>query len=152
MVMAIPAVDVGTGNLPPGDHLASWDEVRAAFGWSPRRRLLLSRLSEVLQDLAARGVQTVWLDGSFVGGKIRPNDIDVIYDPPPGAVPSTWGPLAPQQRGALKTSHHVDLWPHPSPQSGPGPGVLQPLHDFFGRDRDGRAKGLVMIIGLGDIQ
>lgn len=151
--MTIPAVDEATGNLPPGDHLASWAEITTAFGWSPRRRLLLSRLSAVLVDLETRGVQTVWIDGSFVGGKSRPNDIDVIYDPPPGSLLDAWGVLAPQRRAALKTSHFVDLWPHPSPQPGPTQrSTLQPLHDFFARDRDGRAKGLVMMIGLGDVK
>jgi hypothetical protein len=41
----LPAFDPDSGRLPPGEHVASWDEVVERFGWTERRRRLLDGLA-----------------------------------------------------------------------------------------------------------
>ena len=67
------------GNLPPGLHLASWDEIVARFGTTPWRTRLLQGLQRALGVLVAVGCRTVYLDGSFVTAKQAPSDYDACY-------------------------------------------------------------------------
>jgi hypothetical protein len=140
----IPEFDISTGNLPVGDHEASWDEMSTVLGFTFRRRELLVDLHAVLRDLSIRGVRKVWIDGSFVTMKERPKDVDVVYLPPFGADPTTWGTLAPQNRAVLAKARRVDLWPYPSPQPRLGKPAIT-IRDFFAEDRDGIVKGLVTL-------
>lgn len=144
--MPIPDL-TSAGCLPPGDHKGTMEELRARFGEGPRRRMLLQQLDYVIDHLILLGVRRVWVDGSFVTAKLRPGDIDVIYEVPIGADVSKWGEFSPQRRKELKNARHVDLWPHPSMQAVRGTHGLrtQTLHDMFSLDRDGRPKGLVLM-------
>jgi len=47
----IPPFDPVTGLLPPGEHVASWDEVRERFGWNLLRRRLLDGLQQAWSRL-----------------------------------------------------------------------------------------------------
>ncbi len=69
-----------TGLLPEGIHSATLDEVRERFGDNERRRQLLAGLVEALRLLRAAGCWRVYINGSFVTSKERPNDIDVCWD------------------------------------------------------------------------
>lgn len=71
----------GEGLLPPGEHLATWDEIFARFGWNQRRKLLLGGLSAGLVPLRTAGCKRVYLDGSFVTAKDLPGDFDAAWDP-----------------------------------------------------------------------
>ena len=68
------------GRLPPGEHVASWDEVVERFGWTERRRRLLDGLAEAIELLAEAGCRKVWLNGSFVTAKDEPGDFDACWD------------------------------------------------------------------------
>jgi hypothetical protein len=68
------------GNLPPGVHFATWDEVANRFGTNTRRKRLLKKLSAALKLLRAAGCRRVYLNGSFVTSKRKPNDYDVAWD------------------------------------------------------------------------
>lgn len=68
------------GLLPQGTYSATWEEVIERFGGNERRRQLLLRLSEALNLLKSAGCRRVYIDGSFVTSKQRPNDIDVCWD------------------------------------------------------------------------
>ncbi|WP_438023423.1 DUF6932 family protein [Sorangium sp. So ce233] len=68
------------GVLPPGVHLATWEEVRARFGYSAHRRRLLKGLKQVLASLKAAGCLRAYLDGSFVTAKQRPKDFDGCWE------------------------------------------------------------------------
>lgn len=144
--MSIPDL-TSAGYLPPGDHRGTMEELWARFGRGPRRRMLLEQLDYVIERLALLGVQRIWVDGSFVTDKLRPGDIDVIYDVPPGADVSKWGDFSPQRRKELKNARHVDLWPHPSMQSvrDTHGRRAQTLHDMFSLDREGRPKGMILM-------
>jgi len=68
------------GNLPPGIHWATWEEVVERFGSTPHRQELLAGLQEALSALARAGCLAVWLDGSFVTMKEEPNDYDGAWE------------------------------------------------------------------------
>lgn len=69
-----------TGLLPVGNHKMKWREVRKLFGTTSHRRYLLERLHAVYIVLKKAGVTKIWLDGSFVTSKVRPNDYDLSYE------------------------------------------------------------------------
>jgi hypothetical protein len=75
----LPYLD-GDGALPPGIHLATWDELLAVFGTTTHRNELLAGLREALDDLRAAGCRFAYLDGSFVTNKEVPNDYDLCWD------------------------------------------------------------------------
>jgi hypothetical protein len=75
----IPAFDQATGQLPPGEHEATWTEISTRFGWNPRRRRLLDGLAEGLAVLAQAGCARVWINGSFVTTKEEPGDFDCVW-------------------------------------------------------------------------
>lgn len=75
----IPSFDE-RGNLPAGIHKASWAQLEARFGDTPRRKLLLRGLREALQSLRQAGCGTAYLDGSFVTTKSDPNDFDACWE------------------------------------------------------------------------
>jgi hypothetical protein len=68
------------GLLPPGLHLASWNEVGVRFGGTAQRRWLLEGLLAAAQHLRAAGAVRLWLDGSFVTTKPEPADWDGAWD------------------------------------------------------------------------
>jgi predicted nucleotidyltransferase len=76
--MSLPAANE-YGDLPPGIHVAGWEEVRERFGLKPQaRRRALAKL-RLLYDLATRTghLRRFLVFGSFVSGKTTPRDVDV---------------------------------------------------------------------------
>jgi hypothetical protein len=69
------------GNLPPGIHEATWQEIQERFGWNAERRGLLEGLRKGLLILKEAGCQTAYINGSFVTTKDIPNDFDVYWAP-----------------------------------------------------------------------
>src|SRR5579875_1794955 len=68
------------GTLVPGNHQATWQEVQDEFGFTERRRNLLSGMLEAFYDLQDAGCQQVFLDGSFVTRKPEPDDFDAAWN------------------------------------------------------------------------
>ena len=68
------------GNLPPGIHWATWQEIVDRFGNSAWRRHLLAGLQSAVEELKRVGCSTVYLDGSFVSAKLIPGDFDACWD------------------------------------------------------------------------
>jgi hypothetical protein len=75
----IPEFDA-IGNLPAGEHRATWQELRDRYGYTPRRRHLLGGLLHALQLLRAAGCTRAYVDGSFVTAKEEPGDFDACWD------------------------------------------------------------------------
>lgn len=70
-----------SGLLPSGIHPATWEEVVARYGGTPRRQALLRGLREGLHALHAAGCQRAYLDGSFITAALNPGDFDVCWEP-----------------------------------------------------------------------
>jgi hypothetical protein len=75
----LPAFTDG-GDLPPGVHVADWQEVQTRFcGSSLRRAWLASRLYELIKLAGTSGkLRRVFVWGSFVTAKVAPKDIDLL--------------------------------------------------------------------------
>ncbi len=77
----LPAFD-DFGNLPPGIHRCTIDELVARFGTGSEERE--AETDELLRFIAAAkssGVRRLLVNGSYVTGKLAPNDVDVVILP-----------------------------------------------------------------------
>lgn len=77
--MTIPPFAEG-GNLPPGIHDATWEEIVDRFGFTTRRQELLIGLRDALLSLRDAGCRRAYLDGSFVTTKEEPGDFDACWE------------------------------------------------------------------------
>ena len=68
------------GNLPPGRHRATWQELQQRYGVNEHRRRLLGDMKRMLLSLKSVGCQTVYMNGSFVSAKDAPSDYDGCWD------------------------------------------------------------------------
>jgi len=138
----LPPFDA-TGNLPPGIHIADWDEIQTRFGTTPRREQLLAGLAEALAQFRLAGCRRAYLDGSFVTNKHVPADYDVCYDTR-GMDPLYLDPVffdVRAGRAAQKAKYGGEFFPV-TMSAGPSYNFLQ----FFQVDkRTGSAKGIVAI-------
>ncbi|MGD0047508.1 MAG: hypothetical protein ABSE42_10850 [Bryobacteraceae bacterium] len=68
------------GEVPPGVHLATWQEFQARFAGSSSRRVWLAgRLRALLELAAANGkLRRAFIWGSFVTAKPAPRDLDIL--------------------------------------------------------------------------
>jgi hypothetical protein len=78
----IPAFDLRTGALPPGNHQATLELIVKRFGFTPRRRWLLKGLRAAVEAFWAAGIQKIYIDGSFCTEKPDPGDIDGYWVEP----------------------------------------------------------------------
>lgn len=132
------------GLLPPGVHVAEWDEVAARFGSNAHRLALLGALSRALEALRIAGCTAVYLDGSFVSAKEMPGDYDLCWSLV-GVDPDLLDPVLltfDDQRRAMKAKYLGDLFPAQFCEDRSG----QPFLEFFQVDKDsGATKGIVRI-------
>lgn len=147
--MALPAFDTATGNLPPGIHVATWDEIRAVLGSTPRRVMLLDGLYRALHALRAAGCERVYVDGSFVTTKATPGDFDGCWEVQ-GVNASALDPVLldfTARRAAQKAKYGGELFIANAPAIPAGTAFL----DFFQIDKiTGERKGIIAI-DLGDL-
>lgn len=133
----------GTGNLPPGIHVATWQEFTERFGWNTYRRRLLSGMRMALNSLAHAGCRRVYLNGSFATRKYRPRDFDGCWD----SRNVDWARLDPElrtfqdRRAAQKRRYGGELFPADFIARPPHTTYLQ----FFQIDKDGNPKGIVSV-------
>jgi hypothetical protein len=76
--MSLPAANE-YGDLPPGIHVAEWDEVEARFGLEPEERRRAFAKLRLVHDLAAHTghLRRFIVFGSFVSEKAAPRDVDI---------------------------------------------------------------------------
>jgi hypothetical protein len=142
--MPIPELDARTGNLPPGVHDATWDELVAAFAFNSRRAELLQGLRKALESLAQAGCKRAYIDGSFVTAKERPGDFDGCWEMA-GVDPTLLDPELldfRKARAAQKAKYGGELFPASGVAD---PAAGRAFLDFFQIDREGRRKGIVAI-------
>lgn len=138
----IPSLDPLTGYLPPGVHIVCWAELPPQFGVNSHRSTLLGGLQAALTNLAGAGCKVIILDGSFVTGKILPNDYDGAWEPV-GVDPLRIDPVLldfSRGRAAMKLKYGGELFPASARAAA---GVC--YRDFFQRDRNGVPKGVLQI-------
>ena len=75
----IPPFDAN-GNLPQGNHDATWNEFADRFGTTPHRHRLLEGMKKAIDSLQIAGCKLVYIGGSFVTSKEIPNDFDGCWD------------------------------------------------------------------------
>jgi hypothetical protein len=138
----IPPVDAA-GNLPPGVHEATWDELVARFGTTPRRLALLAGLKAALDALRAAGCRRAYVDGSFVTARTEPGDFDACWEPAGVDVDRLDPVLLTFDRGrhAQKAKFGGELFP----ANMPADLARTTFFEFFQRGRDGRPKGIVAL-------
>jgi len=125
------------GNLPAGIHSCTIEELVSRFGTgSEERETEINELLNFIDAAKKAGVQRLMVNGSFVTGRLAPNDVDVVILP---------GPDYPRQSRELEGNELI--WP-----------FLQIIvaaddADFeswavkqFSTDRRRRAKGVVEVI------
>jgi hypothetical protein len=125
------------GSLPVGIHRCLKDELATRFGiGSDERAAQIDELLQFIEAARKAGVRRIMVNGSFVTGKLVPNDVDVVFLP---------GPDYPRQVSRLDSDELV--WP-----------FLQVIvaaddADFeawaekqFSTDRRKRPKGVVEVI------
>lgn len=137
----LPSLDPETGELPPGEHEATWDETVGMFGWNTHRRRLLDGLAESLDLLRAAGCSKIWLDGSFVTSKEEPGDFDVSWDTS-GVDFDILDPILSDDPAKQKLRFGGELYPEGIERSS---GLL--FSEFFQRTRppDSRRRGIVVL-------
>lgn len=139
----IPGFDI-TGNLPPGVHWASWDEVAFRFGGNPWRQRLLIGLRNALANLKNAGCRTVYIDGSFVSSVNMPNDFDACWEET-WVNPDVLDPVLltfDSGRATQKAKYLGELFPAAIPVSSEGLSFFE----FFQTDKHtGNPKGIVAL-------
>jgi hypothetical protein len=137
------------GNLPPGIHTATWDELVARYGTSARRLTQLAGLKRALDSLRVAGCQRAYVDGSFVADKDDPQDFDACWEVA-GVDPGRLDPELldfTKRRAAQKATYGGELFPA---ESGADPAGTRFI-DYFQQDKTtGEPKGIVAL-DLGDL-
>jgi hypothetical protein len=144
----IPELDA-RGELPPGIHDASWDEIVSRYATNTRRGELLGGLLDALHSLKAAGCTTAYLDGSFVTAKEHPGDFDACWESR-GVDAARLDPELldfSDARAAQKARYGGELFPVEASAEPAGTTFL----DYFQRDREsGEPKGIIAI-ALGEV-
>jgi predicted nucleotidyltransferase len=65
--------------LPPGDHVATWDDVVERFCVNEKRQSFCRRLRAFLVRAKHCGFVKVYLFGSFISAKDDPGDVDLLW-------------------------------------------------------------------------
>ena len=134
------------GNLPPGIHAATLDEVEARFAWNRRRVRLTAGLRAAARALTSAGCKRLYVDGSFVTTKEFPEDFDGCWEVA-GVDLAKLDPILKifaARRLAQKMKYRGELFPNTPSVPADAAGTL--YLEFFQADKStGKAKGIVAI-------
>lgn len=145
----IPAFDQASGNLPPGIHEATWEDLVTRYGSTPRRLYLLAGLKQALDTLQAAGCRRAYIDGSFVTAKEDPADFDGCWEAA-GVNADLLDPVLldfRNRRAAQKARFGGELFLAHLPADPMGTSFL----DFFQRDRYTEEPKGIIAINLGGL-
>jgi len=140
--MSIPAFNA-RGELPPGEHEATMEEVEARFGVSNgQRKRLMRGLKAACDNLRLARVKTVWIDGSFITDKYAPNDIDGCWEYNPDVIMRVLDRVfLSTSRAEMKAKYGVDFFSSAFNEASTG----LPFPRFFQVNREGETKGIIKI-------
>lgn len=148
--MSIPALQPN-GELPPGEHETTLDEIAAVYGCSNvRRQLLMQGLRDAASNFLFSGVKTLWVNGSFITNKDNPSDIDGCWEYMPSVNVDKLDPVFLGCREHMKALYGLDFFISNVLEAGSG----LPFPKFFQVNRDGKPKGILKLRlgGLNDHQ
>jgi hypothetical protein len=135
-------------NLPAGVHRATWDEFCKRFGRSGHWKKLIDGLAAALSSLAAAGCRIVYINGSFVTRKLKPNDYDLCWSIDGVAVERLDPVLldfSPSGRRAMKAKYLGDLFPAEVPEGASEKVLLE----FFQIDKSTAERKGIVSMNLG---
>lgn len=142
----IPDFEIN-GNLPPGIHNATLEEVKERFSTNPHRKNLLMGLDKLISHLKDVGCFLVYLDGSFITNKEYPNDFDLAWSVT-GITDDNILKIDPilldvnKHRKEMKEKYMGDIFPAEIPEGKTG----KTFRDFFQVDKNtGKQKGIIAI-------
>lgn len=139
----IPSFDE-RGNLLPGIHPATWDEIVERYATTEHRATMLDGFGEAVASLRDARCSRVYLNGSFVTEKEAPGDFDACWEVS-GVDPDLLDPVLldfSDRRAAQKARYGGELFPA---QVAAEPGGTVFL-EYFQRDRQtGEPKGIVAL-------
>ncbi len=101
-------------------------------------------LKKVVKNLRSAGIEGIYIDGSFVGDKEFPNDIDGCWMPKMGLKTEKIDPALldfSQSRKKMKEKYSVDFFLANVIEGASG----EPFLEFFQTDRDGKRKAIIKI-------
>lgn len=125
------------GNLPPGIHPATLDEIVARFGGESEIRRVQMESVRWMVDLSRRaGVERIVLNGSFVTDIMEPNDVDCVLLLRSGQ---------PRERAASRELRKglpfLDIAMVRSRA------FAEYVESIFAQDRGGERKGMIEVVG-----
>jgi hypothetical protein len=132
------------GELLPGIHAATLDEIETVFAMTFRRRTLFDGLRRAVQNFRAAGVCRIFIDGSFVTTKAEPNDIDGCWEWHDEVDLDRLDPVFldfSRHRQAMQRKYGVDFFIANWVEAGSGLTFLE----FFQRNRSDEPKGIVLL-------
>jgi hypothetical protein len=130
-------------HMRKGAPLATWQELRERYGYTPWRRRLLDGLLEALRLLRAAGCGRAWIEAALSRRREVPSDFDACWDAQGVDFDLVDERLLTFDRGRAtqKAAFLGELFiadVRADPQ-----GTL--FRDFFQTDHDGRRKGIIVI-------
>jgi hypothetical protein len=135
--------------LPPGIHVATFEDIEAIYATSKRRRDLFEGLITAALHLRIAGCTRIFLDGSYVTSKPRPGDYDACWDPT-GVERRLLHPAFSDfsnGRAAQKKAFGGEFFPSSIVERQSGRAFL----NFFQNDRHtGEPKGIIEVSLIGD--
>ena len=132
------------GELPPGVHETTLEEIRERFGFNALRRKLIEGLNAALQNLQMAGVRRVYINGSFITNKAYPADIDGCWDADVQVDKAKLDPVFldfSSNRRKMKEKFGVDFFISQVTEGNTG----VPFAEFFQQNRYGQPKGILLI-------
>jgi len=122
------------GNLPPGIHWATIEEVERRFGnGSEEREVEAKELRSFVEWARGAGVRRLLINGSFVTSARSPNDVDVVI------LPSDKTPAGTRLGELVET-----VWPFLQVFVALDEADFEEWAEYdFATDRMGNAKGVV---------
>ncbi len=132
------------GNLPPGIYVVSLTNIEKQFALNTERKKLFNGLKKALGNLKAAGVKKIWIDGSSITSKEKPNDIDGCWEYNQSTDVNKLDPVFLDMyppREAMKKKYGVDFLISGAHLSDTG----KTVEKFFQEDRDGNEKGILVV-------
>jgi len=136
------------GRLPPGIHRTEWKEFCERFGYNIYRKRLIRGMKDAFDNLKVAGCKMVYVDGSFVTSKNKPNDYDACWKEEgvdPNLLDSVLKDFS-NGRKAQKMKYRGELFPAAMITATSGEIFL----DFFQTDRNSDGKKGIIEINLED--